>query len=267
MTNNDNHEVKNTATSAIIENKEIYKESVRKLLHDMIGNALDEDTRETTQKLTEERQKAIQVLVEENKSAIKGMVEEGKKIIRARSQVVPTADSFHTDYIEEVISHIYKMMGTPGNGSATEMLSTETKPVPPSSTATAAPMPSAAPQAAPALVAPTPAARPTQLIEIEILPPRGQEEIEAINAYLNNIPQVSTVELITMVDKSIFRVKTSEDFDFVWRLRSLPQVQEAKSILEGGREKIQITLQAKSKLVKTQEEMNAKVKKIFRSKN
>lgn len=240
MTSNENPQERNTLSSMTIGNDGDYRESVRKLLQKTVGTALDEETRETTKKLTEERQKAVDILVEENKSAIRALVEEGKKIIRARVQAVPTSDAFHIDYIEEVVAYIYKMMGTPDNGTSMEM---------------------------PELETPTNGTHSNGYMEIEILPPRDQDEIEAINAYLNSIPQVSTVEHITMVDKSIFRVKANEAIDFLGKLQSLPQVLEAKSVLEGDSEKIQITLQAKSKLVKSQEEMNAKVKKIFRGKN
>jgi hypothetical protein len=242
MTTNNNHQDDNTLNSMKIENDKNNKELIRNSLQKMVGSALDEETREATMRIEEERQKAVKILVEENRSAIKALVQEGEKIIWMRAQAGLTSDTFQTDYIEHVIEHIYSMMATPGNVMAAEM---------------------------PAHEVSTNSTNATKIesVELEILPPRDHNAIEAIHGYLTSIPQVSAVELITMVDKSIFRVTTKENVDFLGKLQSLPQVLEVKPMRDNGQEHIQITLMAKSKLVKSQEEMDAKVKKIFRGKN
>jgi hypothetical protein len=240
MTTNNNPQDNNTLTSKKIESDKNNKELIKNSLYKMVGSALDEETREVTTRLAEERQKAVDVLVEENKSAIRDIVEEGKKIIWMRAQAVPTIDTLQTDYIEKLIEHIYSMMAIPGNVITSEIPESE---------------------------ALTNTINATKWIELVILPPRDQNAIDAINGYLNSIPQVSAVELITMVDKSIFRVTLSNHVDFIGKLYLLPQVLEAKLTRDGEREQIQIVLQAKSKLERNQEEINAKVKKIFRGKN
>jgi hypothetical protein len=216
-----------------------YKESVKKQIYRIVGSALDEETREATLRLTEERQKAVELLVEENKTAIRDMVEEGKKVIRARAQAAPTSAVFSTEYIDEVITYISKLVEPNGNGTTKEI---------------------------PTLEIPINNTDSTIWTDLEILPPRDQDEIEAINVYLNSLPQVISVELITMVDKSIFKVGSSEGVDYIEKLCSLPQVFAVEHVHEGERGKIQITLSTKSKLAKTQDEMNAKVKKIFHGK-
>jgi hypothetical protein len=237
--NNENIQVKNSVTSMTTDSNDGYKVSIRKQIYRIVGSALDEETREANQKLTEERQKAVALLVEENKIAIRDMVEEGKKIIRTRAQVAPTSTAFSTEYIDEVIMYISKLVESNGNGTSKEI---------------------------PTLEIPIKSIDSTVWTELEILPPRDQDEIEAINVYLNNLPEVTSVELITMVDKSVFKVGSSEAIDFIEKLHSLPQVLAVEHVQEGKSGKVRITLSAKSKLTKTQDEMNAKVKKIFHGK-
>jgi hypothetical protein len=237
--NKESSQTKEDVTLVTTDSNTNYKESVRKQLYQIIGTALDEETLEAAQRLAEERQKAIESLVEANKSAIKDMVEEGKKVIRARAQAAPTSDIFRTEYIDEVIMNIYKMIEKSNNGDGAEASVLE--------------MPKVG----------TDSAIET---ELEILPPRDQDEIEAIRMYLDNLSPIISVELITMVDKSIFKVKANKTIDFIEELRPLPQVLAVEHVQENGRGKIRITLNAKSKLAKTQDEMNAKVKKLFHGK-
>lgn len=91
----------------------------------MVGSALDEETRKVALRLAVERQKAVDALVQENKSAIEDMVEEGKKIIRAKAQEVPTSDTPQTDYIEELIEHIFRMVEIPDNDTSLEIPESE----------------------------------------------------------------------------------------------------------------------------------------------
>jgi len=239
MMNNENRQVINSIASTTPDNSTSYKEAIRKQIYKVVGNALDEETQAATLRLTEERQKAVELLVEENRTAIRDMVEEGKKIIRARAQAAPTSAAFSTEYIDEVITYISKLVESNGNGTTEEI---------------------------PILEIPINKMDSTIWTELEILPPRDQDEIEAIDVYLNNLPQVISVELITMVDKSVFRVGSSEVVDYIEKLHSLPQVLAVEHVQEGERGKIQITLNAKAKLAKSQDEMNAKVKKIFHGK-
>ncbi len=216
-----------------------YKETVRKQLNRIVQDALDKETQELTRLLNEERQKAVSLLVDENKIAIQEMVEEGKKIIWARAQVPLMDDTLGTNYLEDLIEKVHDVVENDGALDSEESF-------------------------APAQVE-TRVDR-TEWTEIEILPPRDQDEIEAINDYLNCLPEIVSVELITLVDKSIFRIRTSETIDFVEVLSSLPQILETKKVINGDHGKIQVTLQAKSKLARTQDDMNARVKKIFHGK-
>jgi hypothetical protein len=101
------------------------RESIRKQLYQMVGSALDEETRKVALSLAVEHQKAVDELVQENKSAIEDMVEEGKKIIRAKAQEVPTSDTPQTDYIEDLIEHIYRMVEIPDNDTGLEIPESE----------------------------------------------------------------------------------------------------------------------------------------------
>ncbi len=216
-----------------------YKETIRKQLNRIVQDALDKETQELTRLLNEERQKAVSLLVDENKIAIQEMVEEGKKIIWARAQVPLMDDTLGTNYLEDLIEKVHDVTENDGASDAEELLKS---------------------------LEPEIKVDRIEWTEVEILPPRDQDEIEAINDYLNRLPEIVSVELITLVDKSIFRIRTSEPIDFVEVLSSLPQILETKKVINGDHGKIQVTLQAKSKLARTQDDMNARVKKIFHGK-
>jgi hypothetical protein len=236
---NENRQVMDNVASTIPDNYASYKDSIRKQIYSIVGNAFEEETREVNLRLTEERQKAIELLVEENRHAIRDMVEEGKKVVRARAQTVTASVAFNAEYVDDLITYIYKLIKSNGNGTTEEI---------------------------PTLEIPINKIDSTMWTELEVLPPRDQDEIEAINGYLNSLPQVVSVELKTMVDKSILKVCSREAIDFIEKLHSLPQVLFVEHVQEDERGKIQITLNTKSKLAKTQDEMNAKVKKIFHGK-
>jgi hypothetical protein len=76
--------------------------------------------------------------------------------------------------------------------------------------------------------------------------------------------EVKKVELVTLIDKSVFKVILREPVDFVARLSSLPQVFNAEEVLDKGQKQIKITLSAKAKLEQNHSEVNEKVSKIFK---
>jgi hypothetical protein len=57
---------------------------------------------------------------------------------------------------------------------------------------------------------------------LEILPPRDQNAMTIINNYLNKIPEVLKVELNTLPDKSVFKLKLREPVNIIEKLRLLP---------------------------------------------
>jgi hypothetical protein len=106
-----------------------------------------------------------------------------------------------------------------------------------------------------------------EIVEVEILPPRDQNGIAILNTYLINMPEVIKVELVTLIDKSVFKVMLNKPVNFVEQLSSLPQVFNAEETFEKGQKKIQITLSVKAKLEQKQNEVNDKINKIFKKKN
>jgi hypothetical protein len=100
-------------------------------------------------------------------------------------------------------------------------------------------------------------------VELEILPPRDQKEIEAIEVYLKTLTEISSVELVTLIDKSIFKVTLQKPMDFMTKLGAIPEVHNAEEVREDGKRKIKIYLAAKIRLEKNQAEVNSKVNKIF----
>lgn len=241
MINNENHQDNIAATAGSYSS---YKESIRRMIFQIVGNAFEEDMQDVSSKLHEEREKAVGLLVEENRVAIKDMVEEGKKLIQARAHVAPTTGTFQTEYIDEVIMHIYQLIGSVDTGSNGNDIGDEI----------------------PEIVTQNTDVKTTVWTELEILPPRDQDEIETIGLYMNTVPGIISLELKTMMEKSIYKVESEEPIDFVKKLQTLPQILAIEKVQENGLEKFQITLNTRSKLAKTQDEMDAKVKKIFHNK-
>ncbi len=58
-----------------------YRENIRKLMHDELRNALDEEIQKAARELMEEQRKAIRQILEEHKAVIRQVVEEEKQTI------------------------------------------------------------------------------------------------------------------------------------------------------------------------------------------
>jgi hypothetical protein len=99
--------------------------------------------------------------------------------------------------------------------------------------------------------------------ELEILPPRGKNEIETIQTFLDNQPQVKTTELMTLVDKTVVKVSLSEPMNILEALLDLPQVKDAEEIVEDGHSKIRITLFLKSSIDIAKDTLDKGVNRII----
>ena len=215
---------------------DLYRESIKKVLSSAMGNALDDETRRATQEMMRERENAIKQIAEEQSSVIKKIVEDEKKAIWARTLETQQSESFNSEAIKENIAQAYLLEKSVVSGNNGD--------TPPFGTNHDADV-------------------YEEKVELEILPPRDQNEIATINTHLINMPEVMKVELVTLVDKSIFKVKLSEPVDFIEKLGSLPQVLSVEEVVENGQKKIKIALLAKSKLEWNHNEVNEKVNKIF----
>jgi hypothetical protein len=65
-----------------------YRENIRRIMHDEVNRALDEEVRKASQELLEEQRKAIRQILEEHKSAIRQVVDEEKKTIRQKAAML-----------------------------------------------------------------------------------------------------------------------------------------------------------------------------------
>ena len=218
---------------------DLYRESIKKALYSAMGNAIDDETRRATQEMMEERENAIKQIAEEQSSVIKKVVEDEKKAIWAKVLETKQSEVFNSEAIKESIAQAYILEKPVENGKNGDT------PVPDVNHDGVA---------------------YEEKVELEILPPRDQNEIASINTYFINMPEAMKVELITLVDKSVFKVKLREPVDFIEKLGSLPQVLAAEEVIQNGQKKIKIALLAKSKLERNQNEVNDKVNKIFNKK-
>ena len=107
------------------------------------------------------------------------------------------------------------------------------------------------------------AAEQEEWAELEILPPRGKNEIEMIQTFLDNQPQVKTTELMTLVDKTVIKVSLSEPMNILEALLDLPQVKDAEEIVEDGHGKIRITLFLKSSIDIAKDTLDKGVNRII----
>ncbi len=68
-----------------------YRDAVRKVIEQVMKNAIDEEMRKAGEELLEERRKAIQQVLEEQKQAIRQVVEEEKKAVWERIEELRTS--------------------------------------------------------------------------------------------------------------------------------------------------------------------------------
>ena len=229
-----NEKIENSKANEVL--KIDFKESMKKNLYLIIGNALDEETRRATEEIMKERANAVQQLADETRALFKKLLEEEKKSIWANELQSTISAVFNsgngkvkTEQVPNIQSTVILVnVDTKNNGNNHQAGVDEEK------------------------------------VELEILPPRDQNEIAAINTYLINMLEVKKVELVTLIDKSVFKVILREPVDFVARLSSLPQVFNAEEVLDKGQKQIKITLSAKAKLEQNHSEVNEKVSKIFK---
>ena len=215
------------------------KESMKKNLYLIIGNALDDETHRATQEIIKERENAMQQLAEETRALFKKILEEEKKSIWSNELQATLSVFLNSGDGKVTIAQVpdIKSVTPLANGDAQDNGNNHHKGV------------------------------YEEKVELEILPPRDQKEIAAINTYLINMPEVKKVELVTLIDKSMFKVILGKPVDFVERLSALPQVFKIDEINEKGQKQIKLTLSAKSKLEQNHSEVTEKVNKIFKIKN
>jgi len=102
-------------------------------------------------------------------------------------------------------------------------------------------------------------AKDEKSIDIEILPPRDKDEIEAIEAYLKTIPEIKSIELLTMIDKSILNIKSAKQCDLMAILRASPQVYQAEECVKDGQKNIAVTLMAKARVDQENTSVNHRI--------
>lgn len=247
------------------------RETIKKALYTAIGTAIDDETERATQEMLQERENAIKQIVEDGRAVIKKIVEDETKALWAKALESGQSETFNPELIKEKITQALvleesiisgKNEGTPvsdnnhnnaDNGKHNDAVVEKHDDA-------------IANKNSNAVVKEPNVAVNVEKVELEILPPRDLYQISSLHTYLTGMPEAVTVELITLVDKSIFRIKLNRPVDFIERLGALPQVLNAEEVIENGQRKIKITLLAKSQLEKNQNEMNEKVKKIFRKK-
>ena len=216
-----------------------FKETMKKNLYLIIGDAMEDETRRATEEITKERESAIRQLAEETRALFKKLLEEEKKSIWVNELKSTMSAVFNSGNGRGIIEQI------PGNQSTVNVINID--------------VPQAGNNHRAGVY--------EEKVELEILPPRDQNEISIINNYLINMLEVKKVELVTSIDKSIFKVILNKPVDFVARLGSLPQVFNAEETIEKGQKQIKLTLSAKSKLEQSQNEVSDKVSKIFKKRN
>ena len=276
------NEKSNNGKSSEVGGMDLYRESIKKGLASAIGTAIDEETMRVTKEMEGIRENAIKLIAEEQRNVIQKIIEDEKKSIWTKAFEAQQSEGFNPTVIKDNILQdvTIEKPGENGKNGHTPVVEVNQAPAAPVATtpaAAAAPAPApaavpATPAPAPAPVAATPAQAPTPIpvyeekLELEILPPRDQNEIESIHAYLKTMREVQEVELLTLVDKSLFKVTLNHPVDFMEKLGQLPQVHNAEEVRENGKKKIKIALSAKSKLERNHNEVNDKVNKIFNRK-
>ena len=100
-------------------------------------------------------------------------------------------------------------------------------------------------------------------VELEILPPRDQDDIDRLKTYLDGLAEVRTTELINLSEKTLVEVCLSKPIDLLETLHGLSQVKQAKEVEEGEQRKIQITLSTYTHLEASKDALRSKANDIF----
>ena len=244
------NEKSNNGKSSEVGGMDLYRESIKKGLASAIGTAIDEETMRVTKEMEGIRENAIKLIAEEQRNVIQKIIEDEKKSIWTKAFEAQQSEGFNPTVIKDNIMQDVTIEKPGENGKNGHTPVVEANHAPAATTAQA----------------PTPIPVYEEKLELEILPPRDQNEIESIHAYLKTMREVQEVELLTLVDKSLFKVTLNHPVDFMEKLGQLPQVHNAEEVRENGKKKIKIALSAKSKLERNHNEVNDKVNKIFNRK-
>jgi hypothetical protein len=262
------NEKTNNGKSNEVGGMDLYRDSIKKALATAIGTAIEEETLRVTKEMEGIRENAIKMISEEQRNVIQKIIEDEKKSIWTKAFEAQQSEGFNSTVTRDNLVQTISADKTAENGKNGHTPVVEVNQAAAAADATAPiPASAAAPAAAPA-PAPAPVHVPVyeEKLELEILPPRDQNEIESIHAYLKTMREVQEVELLTLVDKSLFKVTLNHPVDFMEKLGQLPQVHNAEEVRENGKKKIKIALAAKSKLERNHNEVNDKVNKIFNRK-
>lgn len=189
------------------------KDSIKKALHSTIENAPDDETLKAIQDIVEdmiaERKKAIGQTDKVRRSLLKKILDEHKKtIVTSQEAIIKPKNTKET--VGQSRASVQKVISEGKTGQAIASTSQD--------------------KAAGAEMT------------LEILPPRDQNAIIAINNYLSKMPEILKVELHNLPDKSVFKLKMLHPVNLTEKLRSLPQILDAEEIIEGGQKKIIISL-------------------------
>ena len=100
-------------------------------------------------------------------------------------------------------------------------------------------------------------------VELEILPPKDQGDIDRLKTYLDGLAEVRTTEIISLSEKTLVEVCLSKPIDLLETLHGLSQVKQAKEIEDGEQRKIQIVLSTYTNLEASKDALRNKAHDIF----
>jgi hypothetical protein len=100
-------------------------------------------------------------------------------------------------------------------------------------------------------------------VELEILPPKDQDDIDRLKTYLDDLAEVRTTELINLSESTLVEVCLSEPINLLKTLHGLSQVKQAREVEDGEQKKIQITLSTYTKLEESKDALRKKANDIF----
>jgi vacuolar-type H+-ATPase subunit E/Vma4 len=99
-------------------------------------------------------------------------------------------------------------------------------------------------------------------MEVEILPPRDKDAMEAIAAHLSSLEEVAAVDLRHLTDKTVVEIVLNRNIDIIQALSELSQVEQIQEVIVGGQKKIQIILSVHGELEKAKDILNTRANRI-----
>jgi RNA binding exosome subunit len=103
----------------------------------------------------------------------------------------------------------------------------------------------------------------TNLVEVEILPPRDADEINKLRTFLNELPGIQAEPAVNYVDKTSMKVHTNNEINLTQALSEQHYIKQVFEENENGNHKLKVSLSISSPLDESKDMLSRDVGRIL----